>query len=245
MKPKIQLITFLLGVLSVTTCFAQSKVYYRAADGSLKDGKTYSEQREQALAAMREISKSINIYEELEQEFSRNDSLVYSYKWHFTDNVDRTKEEIEKKKALIGKVFPIRDVKTLGGRMVSIDDFKGKPTLINLWFTTCKPCVEEMPVLNQMKAAHEDRFNFLSITFESESAVRKFLKRFDFTFEHIVDSDALTSDLGFRSFPVNLFLDKEGRLRVIEGNIPYVKNENGELEISNGADFLSILEGLL
>lgn len=245
MKTKIQFVVILLGMLSAITGFSQSNVYYRDANGTIKDEKTYNEQKDKALASMREFSKSMNIYEELDQEFNRNDSLVYSYKWHFTDNVDRTKAEIERKKALIGKVFPINAVKTLDGRVVSIDDFKGKPTLVNMWFTTCKPCIEEMPVLNQMQAENSDRFNFLSITFESESTVRKFLKRFDFEFEHIVDSDELTSDLGFQSFPANLFLDKEGRLRVIEGNIPYKKNENGELEISDGAEFLAILEGLL
>jgi hypothetical protein len=89
------------------------------------------------------------------------------------------------------------------------------------------------------------RFNFALIQLEPIAQVRKFLKRFDFEFEHIVDSDELTSNLGFRSFPVNLFLDREGRLRVIEGNIPYKKSENGELEISEGTEFLAILEGLL
>jgi thiol-disulfide isomerase/thioredoxin len=29
-------------------------------------------------------------------------------------------------------------------------NLKGKPTLINLWFTNCATCIEEIPVLNKI-----------------------------------------------------------------------------------------------
>lgn len=72
----------------------------------------------------------------------------------------------------------------------------------------------------------------------------KFLKKFHFHFDHIVNSKQLTTDMGFQGFPVNLFLDKDGIIRVMEGNIPYKKNEAGELEMSSGQAFLDILEKL-
>lgn len=46
---------------------------------------------------MKEVWKSTDIYEELHLEYNRNDSIVFSYKWHFTDNVKKIKLEIERK----------------------------------------------------------------------------------------------------------------------------------------------------
>lgn len=245
MKVTIQIALFLIGIFYSAQIFGQSKKFYLDAKGNLKDEQNYNEQKEKSLKTMKEFSKSMDLYEELNEEYNRNDSIVFSYKWHFTDNVKRTQLEIERKKNLIGKEYPIQNIETLDGKIINIDDLKGKPTLINLWFTSCAPCIEEMPTLNKMQAEHSDKFNFLAVTFESESKVKKFLQKFDFEFEHVVNSKELTTKLGFEGYPVNLFLDKNGVLRVIEGNIPYEKNESGELEITNGAKFIDILEKLL
>jgi thiol-disulfide isomerase/thioredoxin len=34
----------------------------------------------------------------------------------------------------------------LNGKKISFTELNGKPTLINFWFTTCAPCIDEMPV---------------------------------------------------------------------------------------------------
>lgn len=101
-----------------------------------------------------------------------------------------------------------------------------------------------MPVLNKIKAEYGDKFNFLSITFESEEKVKKLLEKHKFDFEHIVNSKKLTTKLGFNGFPVNLFLDKDGVVKIIEGNIPY-NMKDGKLQIGDGNEFIKILEKLL
>ncbi|UJP64893.1 TlpA family protein disulfide reductase [Mongoliitalea daihaiensis] len=245
MKITIQISLILLGVFYSNLMFGQATNYYRNVDGEIFNEKDYHDLKEKRLMGMKEVLKSMEIYEELDLEYSRNDSIVYSYKWHFTDNVKKTKIEIERKKALIGKEYPITNAVTLDGRDLNIDDLKGKPTLINLWFTSCKPCIEEMPVLNKMKEEYNDKFNFLSITFESENKVKKFLQRFQFDFDHIVGSKELTKNLGFEAYPANLFLDKNGILRVIKGNVPIEKIDNGEFKMSDGSEFIAILNELL
>ncbi|MCH7403901.1 TlpA family protein disulfide reductase [Belliella kenyensis] len=245
MKTTTQISLILLGFFYSNLLLGQSANYYLNEEGKVLNEKDYIELKEIRLSKMKAVVKSMDIYEELDLEYNRNDSIVFSYKWHFTDNVKKTKLEIERKKALIGKEYPILNARTLDGRVISIEDLKGKPTLINLWFTSCKPCIEEMPILNKMKEEYSDKFNFLSITFESESKVRKFLQRFQFDFEHIVDSKELTRKLGFDGYPANLFLDKDGILRVIEGNVPIEKIENGEFRMSDGSKFIEILNELL
>lgn len=86
---------------------------------------------------------------------------------------------------------------------------------------------------------------FLSIIFESESKVRKFLQRFQFDFEDIFDSKYLSRKLGFDGYPTNLFLDKNGKLWVIEGNVAIEKIENGEFKMYDGSKFIAISNELL
>ena len=43
--------------------------------------------------------------------------------------------------------FTLEDI---NGDTVSINEFKGKKTLINFWATWCRPCRKEMPMLNSV-----------------------------------------------------------------------------------------------
>ena len=38
----------------------------------------------------------------------------------------------------------------LEGNEYSLSNLKGKIRVLNFWFTTCKPCVEEIPALNEL-----------------------------------------------------------------------------------------------
>ena len=117
--------------------------------------------------------------------------------------------------------------------------------MINLWFTSCSPCIEEMPVLNELKSKYGEKFNFLAITYDSESKVKALLEKHKFEFTHIVNSKKLTTKLGFNGYPINLFLDKNGVVKIIEGNVPIYENEVGEITMSDGIEFIQILEKLL
>lgn len=218
--------------------------YYKNGNGKILDSITYLLKRKTQLEKLKKISSSFRLYEKLEKEYERNDSVVYSYFWNFSDNIEGAIEEEKKKMKNLDTTYPIKNSKTLNGKIINIEDLKGKPTLVNLWFIGCKPCIEEMPILNKLKLEYTDRFNFLSVTPEKSEDVKEFLKTTKFNFQHIIDAKNLTTELGFNGFPVNLFLDKNGIIKKIEGNIPYKKNDNDEMVISNGEKFINILKSI-
>lgn len=54
------------------------------------------------------------------------------------------------------------------GKAMSMADFAGKTTLVNLWATWCVPCREEMPALNGLqKALGSDRFQVVAINIDT------------------------------------------------------------------------------
>jgi thiol-disulfide isomerase/thioredoxin len=56
-------------------------------------------------------------------------------------------------------------------KALSMADFAGKTTLVNLWATWCVPCREEMPALNGLqKALGSDRFQVVAINIDTGDA---------------------------------------------------------------------------
>lgn len=237
-------LTIIKTLFFITLSFSQTKNFYMNTNGKIIDQETYNFQKNNLAEKFKKGNKSMQIVEENNELYQKNDSLVISYKWHITDSPKKTLKEINNKKLLIGKEYPILNENTLSGKSISLNDLKGKPTLINLWFTKCAPCIEEIPVLNNLKANYGDKFNFLAITMDSEDKVKKLLEKHKYDFDHIVNSYKLTTKLGFEGYPVNLFLDKNGVLKIIEGNVNYVMVD-GELKMGDGMEFIKILEKLL
>jgi cytochrome c biogenesis protein CcmG/thiol:disulfide interchange protein DsbE len=237
-------LTIIKTLFFITLSFSQTKNFYMNTNGKIIDQETYNFQKNNLAEKFKKGNKSMQIVEENNELYQKNDSLVISYKWHITDSPKKTLKEINNKKLLIGKEYPILNENTLSGKSISLNDLKGKPTLINLWFTKCTPCIEEIPVLNNLKANYGEKFNFLAITMDSEDKVKKLLEKHKYDFDHIVNSNKLTKKLGFDGYPVNLFLDKNGVLKIIEGNVNYVMVD-GELKMGDGMEFIKILEKLL
>ena len=142
------------------------------------------------------------------------------------------------------KEFPKFDLNTLGDKNFNSEQLKGKPTMINFWFTNCKPCIDEMPVLNKIKEKYKDEFNFIAITWEKKEDVENFLKKHSFEFEHLINARVFTDQIGIPSYPKNLFLDKNGVLKYINGGISYERKEGGELKTGEGNELIEIIKKL-
>lgn len=174
----------------------------------------------------------------------KNDSIISKISFEIND---KKKDSLNRRRLLaefVDRIFPKFELSNLSSDKITLEQLKGKPTMINLWFTTCAPCIDEMPILNKIKEKYENDFNFIAITFEKKESVEKFLKKHQFEFEHLINGKNLIDKLGINAFPMNLFLDKNGVLKVVEQGIPYDKLEIGTLKMGEGNDFIAILEKL-
>lgn len=122
--------------------------------------------------------------------------------------VEDAKKEV---KSMKGKVFPEFNLVTLDGEKISTENTKGKILLFNFWFTRCRPCIEEIPELNEMVEEFErDDILFIAPTFDNSDQVDKFLKRFDFEYEIIADVKEFCLELNIRSYPTHFIVNREG-----------------------------------
>ena len=102
-----------------------------------------------------------------------------------------------------------------GGKELTLNDFKGRLTLVNFWATWCAPCRKEMPSLevlsNQLGG---DSFQVVTIATmrSSEEAVKKF-----FNDNNIIDLPKFRDPKGYlarasgvAALPLTMLLDRKG-----------------------------------
>lgn len=242
------ILVFAFFALSVNL-FGQTK-YIQLNDGDIVNTLTYYKMKNDQIEKYKTLLPTKDIKVTIKDNFKEirrtNDSLVYSYKWDIKIGDAKEKETKSfEPDEYIDKILPMPSLKTLNNKHVSIPDLKGKPTLINFWFTTCKPCIEEMPVLSKIKEKFQDSVNFIAITYEPNAKVRQFLTKHKFNFTQIASAEKFIASLNMTSFPVNIFLDKEGKVVRIENGIPYIFDKNKKMKMGDGKDFEETLRKLL
>lgn len=125
----------------------------------------------------------------------------------------------------LNKNLPNFELQTLSNKIKTNEDYKDKVTFINLWFTSCGPCITEMPYLNYLKDIYADRVHFVAITFDNKATVERFLDRKKFNFEHLIDAGQyLSKDLENNAFPKLILLDKQGNVRFVENGVQLAGN---------------------
>lgn len=111
-----------------------------------------------------------------------------------------------------GEPAPDFETTDINGKTVKLSDLKGKIVVINFWFTTCPPCVAEIPELNKIASKYKkSSVEFLAITFENKDKVAPFLKKHPFYFDIITDAKIIRK-YNIIGFPTSLIIDKEGKI---------------------------------
>lgn len=103
-----------------------------------------------------------------------------------------------------------------------VDD---KLIVLNTWATWCKPCIEEIPLLNQMKSNYSDNEN---ITFLSLSIDRDSLKLKSF-----IDSKRFTfTDISMENFPYRKYILNHLDNKGLKSKTSIIKVESKEIPVT-------------
>lgn len=102
------------------------------------------------------------------------------------------------------------------GQQKSLNDFKGKTVLLNLWATWCAPCREEMPSLDRLeKELGSDKFEVVALALDrgGVDAARKFLAGIKVeNLKLYVDPTARSgSSMRIIGMPTTILIDAQGR----------------------------------
>lgn len=101
-------------------------------------------------------------------------------------------------------------LETLNGDNVNLDSlFAGKHTVLNFWATWCKPCIEEMPMLDSVYSAMDkSKWQILLISDEPIEKINAFKARnsYSMSFYKLSGKNA---DIGIAALPKTIVIDEE------------------------------------
>lgn len=153
--------------------------------------------------------------------FLFNGTIVFcqnSPKWSYYERVDYCLKKskgthLPQPTCLIGTSLPSFSAKTIDGTIINKDYFKGKITIINFWFSTCSPCIAEIPGFNiVMEKYGKEKVNYLGITTDSENDTKETIEETNWKFEQISNAKKLITETFkmYWGYPTTFIVDKNG-----------------------------------
>jgi len=120
-----------------------------------------------------------------------------------------------------GKDFPDFEFTDLDGNVFTNDDLMGKTIFLKTWFIACAPCIEEMPALNEMVKAYQNREDmiFISLALDKPDALKKFLTKRQFDYKVIAEQgDFIVDNLVNLAYPTHYIIGPDGKVKKITSN---------------------------
>lgn len=104
-----------------------------------------------------------------------------------------------------------------GDKIISLEDFKEKPIVVNFWATWCGPCKQEMPFLEKTWKEYQDKgvvFIGIDVMDDRENA-QEFIEKLGISYTNLYDpSGKISNSYGVVALPATFFIDKNGDISV-------------------------------
>jgi thiol-disulfide isomerase/thioredoxin len=122
----------------------------------------------------------------------------------------------EEQSALIGTPMPSFEVTDIKGNVYQTSALKGKVIVLNFWFVECKPCVMEIPELNEIsKLFKKDDIIFLGLATNQKKQLIKFLKTTPFYYKIVPESQQTAQLFNVSGYPTSIIINKEGIIQYV------------------------------
>lgn len=121
---------------------------------------------------------------------------------------------------LIGKdAFPFY-VEDINGNEYSLTNLKGKIIVMNFWFVECKPCVMEIPDLNELVKKYEgENLVFLGFATNDTSRINSFLEKKEFSYNIIPNSSNVAKDYNVSGYPTHIVIDRNSKIEYLTSGL--------------------------
>ncbi len=114
-----------------------------------------------------------------------------------------------------GDTPPAFALSTLDGKTVSLEEYKGKPVVLNFWGSFCPPCVKEMPEFErQYEKWKGEGLEILAVNLSEDNlTVQNFVAGMGLTYPILRDVDKDTERrYKLRQYPTTFFIRPDGKI---------------------------------
>jgi peroxiredoxin len=138
----------------------------------------------------------------------------------------------------IGDVAPNFTLTSLDGKQVSLSKFRGKPVMLNFWYSSCPGCLAEIPGMQRFYAAQQAAgkdFVILGVNSVNDAqTAQQFAQQYGLTYSLALDNNQQVATLyNLTATPTSYFIDRQGIIRsVVVGPVDASTLQQDVAEIS-------------
>ena len=169
------------------------------------------------------LEEALKVFENLDKQYPDKSSILEELARIHEKLGNAARAEEYRKKAdpmskLIGKVVPDFSATDLGGKPISLQQFRGKVVLLDFWAVWCGPCIVEMPNVKRVYNTYKDQgFDIIGVSLDTdETRLRNYLKANNITWRQVFSGQKWNSPLAkkyhIHSIPAPWLIAKDGTL---------------------------------
>lgn len=117
-----------------------------------------------------------------------------------------------------GDAAPNFKLAGLDGKVHDLEEYEGKPLILNFWGTFCPPCRNEMPALQKQYEKWQDQgLELVGINLsEDKLTVESFIRQVGVSFPILQDKDKkIERAYGLKQYPTTFFITPKGKIQEV------------------------------
>lgn len=113
------------------------------------------------------------------------------------------------------RMAPPFELSDLAGNNVQLSDFEGKVVLLDIWATWCTPCLEGIPVYNELREKYQaDGLEIVGIAVQSPfDTIQPVVDKYEIEYPILVGNTDIENAYRLIGFPTAYLIDREGAIR--------------------------------
>ncbi len=120
-----------------------------------------------------------------------------------------------KTEKIVSDAYPDLKFKDQSGKIITLNELKGKVVFLNFWATWCPPCLAEMPSINKLYKQNRNNEDIVFILLDADSNFEKangYMKARKYTMPVYQMASSVPDEIFAGSLPTTVVFDKKGRL---------------------------------
>jgi peroxiredoxin len=118
-------------------------------------------------------------------------------------------------KIAAGDPFPLFALATTTGVRIGSTNLRGKPTLVNFFYSECAPCIAEIPAMNAYARQHPE-VRVLAVTYDELATAKQFVAQRKLQWPVAAGGQGLVDAVGVKVYPTFVLLGGDGRVLAVQ-----------------------------
>lgn len=112
----------------------------------------------------------------------------------------------------VGTLAPAWELTDSQGVVRKLQDYKGKPVLLDFWATWCGPCKQAMPSIQRLHEKYQDKLTVIGMNYAERSDAAAYMQKKKFTYTLLLKADEVARAYRVTGIPCFYLLDGDGKV---------------------------------